>query len=860
MTCSKSYNRSPGKLVLVCLGVILGVLGLPAQVPEAPLVNYSFDDGTVTDLAGNTVLHLRNGTALFDDPVRGKVLRFSAGQKGYAVLDKQVLDRDTFTVAFHFYWEEAGATVWHQLFEIYNWQSGSNFYLTPANGWDSRLSVFSDCREYSSFEGSYGQVIPRNRWVHLAVTLSNKDCRLYVDGTEAGRSTVMFTPSVIKADSFLLGGNPYRSDYYYVSARYDDFMVFPEALAPNQIRAILAGSEIPESENPTTSWEPEGNVIQLLVDLSDEKQTIANFGASDGWNTEMIGKYWPLETKEKLAEMVFSKEKDAKGNPVGIGLSSWRFNIGAGTAEQGDNSRISLPSRRTEGFLGMDGTYDWSKQVGQLWFLEKAAKTYNLHHLIGWQNSPPVRYTTQNLGFREFDAPMGTILKNEYFDDFGEFLADVVRHFDSAGIHFHYISPLNEPQYPWSPDLLGGTVTQEGTPWTNQEIHEVVTAIGRIFAERSIDTRLFISESGAICYLLRGTGHAENQLYHFWDPASSLCLAVESSFAGIVSYHSYWQDHGNALVDERLELRNRVEQLEPQPELWQTEYSMLGVGYREGYPESYVLTEMESGLSLAKVIMADLNIAGVSAWQWWTMFERGKFEGESRYCLIEAFTSNDRTDGVYHPNKLFYTLGSFSHFIRPGMTRMGLARSDNVPSQLESYNLSFSAFCDSSREKLVVVAVNHTDYAREVSLSLENAGDRLAGNLSLYLTDQYHDLERQEKGFTPERVVIPARSVVTITADLLTGSAGPEPGSSASGLLARFNGYSEEIVVESLQGSSIETLHLYSLAGTRLQSHSVNGRPGTHYLPAGMLPDGMYLVLAVTGKEFRAARVLVIRN
>jgi O-glycosyl hydrolase len=846
--------------LMVCLAWLPEWSRLSAQVPCEPLMNYTFADGTITDLAGNTMLHLRNGTALFEDPSRGKVLRFTSQERSYAVLDKQLLDRDTFTVAFFFYWEDAGSTSWHQLFEIYNWQTGSNIYLTPANGWDSRLSFFSDCREYSSFEGVYSQIIPRNQWVHLAVTLNNKDCRLYVDGIEAGRNTLMFTPSIVSADSLLFGGNPYRSDNYYVTARYDDIMVFREDLAPNQLKAILSGSEIPEPEDHSTSWEPAGNTIHIAVDLADEKQTISNFGASDGWNTEMIGKYWPLEKKEKLAGLIFSTGKDADGNPSGIGLSSWRFNIGAGTAEQGDSSRISMESRRTEGFLEPNGTYDWTKQAGQQWFLEQAAKIYNVHHLIGWQNSPPVRYTYNNLGFREYGAPMATILKNEHFGDFGYFLADVVQHFDSAGIHFHFISPLNEPQYPWSPAHAGGTVTQEGTPWTNQEIHDVVTAISRVFDERNINTRLFICEAGAITHLLRGTGHAENQLYNFWDPASPLCLTGEHAFADIVSYHSYWNDYGNPLVDERNELRDRTDQLDPVPELWQTEYSMMGEGYRGGYPGSHLLTEMECGLSLARVMMADLNIAGTSAWQWWTMFEYGKFGGESRFCLIEAFTNKEKTDGVYHPNKLFFTFGNFSHFIRPGMTRLGTSRSDNVPLYLESSNLSFSAYSNDARDHLVVVAVNPTAYAREVSLALENAGDRIAGNICLYLTDQYNNLEMQEMGFTPDRVVIPAHSVVTITADLFAGSDGSEVETAGSAIRVYFKGYSEEIFVETIHGSSIEAIYVYSLAGVRLQSYSGSGGRESVHLPAGMLAEGVYVVLVRTEKGYEAGKVLVSRT
>jgi hypothetical protein len=118
-------------------------------------VSYSFSEGMLTDDAGNSNLFLRNGAALFEDSQRGKVLRFKADEKSYAVFDKQLIDRDTFTFAFYFYWEDAGAGAWHQLFEIFNWETGSNIFLCSANSWNNKFSFFSDCREFGSYEGVY---------------------------------------------------------------------------------------------------------------------------------------------------------------------------------------------------------------------------------------------------------------------------------------------------------------------------------------------------------------------------------------------------------------------------------------------------------------------------------------------------------------------------------------------------------------------------------------------------------------------------------------------------------------------------------------------------------------------------------
>ena len=90
--------------------------------------------------------------------------------------------------------------------------------------------------------------------------------------------------------------------------------------------------------------------------------------------------------------MLFSTEQQADGSPKGIGLSLWRFNIGAGSYEQGAASGIGDEYRREECFLGTDGSYNWSKQAGAQWFL-KAAKKRGVRYLLGFTNSPPVQFT-----------------------------------------------------------------------------------------------------------------------------------------------------------------------------------------------------------------------------------------------------------------------------------------------------------------------------------------------------------------------------------------------------------------------------------------------------------------------------------
>ena len=165
--------------------------------------------------------------------------------------------------------------------------------------------------------------------------------------------------------------------------------------------------------------------LQLKIDTSTSFQVIDGFGASDAWQCAFIGKNWPQEKREHIADLLFSREVDTKGNPKGIGLSLWRFNIGAGTAEQGDASDIRNPWRRTECFQAPDGSYDWSKQAGQQWFL-RAARHRGVERFLAFPNSAPVHLTRNGKGYAPKSQPYPNV-KPGKLGDYAIFLAEVPR-------------------------------------------------------------------------------------------------------------------------------------------------------------------------------------------------------------------------------------------------------------------------------------------------------------------------------------------------------------------------------------------------------------------------------------------------
>ena len=128
------------------------------------------------------------------------------------------------------------------------------------------------------------------------------------------------------------------------------------------------------------------------INVRNTYQTIQDFGASDCWTAEFVGKYFSTAEKEKAAKWLFSQHFDNNGNPEGIGLSCWRVNLGAGSAEQGTDSNIADETRRASCLQKSDGSFDWTRCDGQQWFMRQA-KNYGVEHFLLFSNSAPVHMT-----------------------------------------------------------------------------------------------------------------------------------------------------------------------------------------------------------------------------------------------------------------------------------------------------------------------------------------------------------------------------------------------------------------------------------------------------------------------------------
>lgn len=498
-------------------------------------------------------------------------------------------------------------------------------------------------------------------------------------------------------------------------------------------------------------------IVTIHIYPDRKAQTIDNFGSSGCWFSEGIGKYWPAEKKEKIASLLFSRKFDSKGQPEGIGLSAWRFNIGAGTLEQGDSSGIRDFRKRSDSFLKPDGTYDWAKQEGYRFFLQKA-KDYGVETLIAFSNSPPVQFTKNGLGFKT-EKDYRSNLREDSYEAYAGFLAAVIKHFDQEGLHFEYISPVNEPQWDWSRKYK--EADQEGSPWTNEEIYKVTKALNTALEAGRLKSKILVTEAGKLTYLYGDQGAASRQIQNFFDPKSPMYMGNFSRVPKLVAGHSYFTESDDkVLFDTRKKLSETVRSFGLK--YWQSEYSMLADGFREGSKDRR--SNMDCALFLSKVIHADLTIGNAEAWQFWNAYEPGSAAFNTRYYLIALQPDADFKNGEFSITKNLWALGHYSRFIRPGMTRV-LSEKTMNGSKAEEKNLMVSAYMD-QHNKMVVVGTNYGTAEVKIRLDVSNTRKR-SGQATRYLTTAADEVNMKPEVLEQyaEVISLPARSISTIVVD-----------------------------------------------------------------------------------------------
>jgi hypothetical protein len=519
--------------------------------------------------------------------------------------------------------------------------------------------------------------------------------------------------------------------------------------------SFLVSCDSDKNENSNS----ENTVSELSINLEANLQTMESFGASDAWQCNFIGRNWPSDKKNQIADLLFSNDLDAEGNPKGIGLSLWRFNLGAGSAEQGDASDIGDEWRRSECFTTDGINYDMTKQAGQVWFM-KAARERGVDKLLAFTNSAPV-YLTQN-GKAHASIKEYYNLKEGKMPELADFWVTSLDKLKSEhGLTIDYVSPFNEPQYEW--DGSG----QEGSPATNANIYSFVNVLSPKLQSKGLNSQIVVGEGGSyepLYKTIAGKENRSNQIDYFFATNSSKNIAGLSNVKKTISAHSYWQAWPlRELVNSR-ELAAARTQSIGGLSLWSTEYCVLESPGTAELPGG-AGPGRDLGISLAlwtaRIISTDIAVGGVTSWQWWTAISRGDYKdglihvdngssngaGDANYC---------KNDGFVRDSKTLWALGNFSFFVKPGMVRVQVPSIDSAKAVND---VMVTAYKDVAAKKLVIVAVNISKAEKTYKFNL--SGGTLTDNkLIPYTTSETLSLKKGT-AVDATNLEIPARSVVT---------------------------------------------------------------------------------------------------
>ena len=455
-------------------------------------------------------------------------------------------------------------------------------------------------------------------------------------------------------------------------------------------------------------------VLRLKPDAV--RQEIDGFGASGAWWAQIVGG-WEASKRKEIVDLLFGTS--------GIGLSIYRYNVGAGSGEE-----IRDPWRRAETFEIAKGEYDWERDQNAMRIL-RAACTVGVENIILFANSPPRRMTKTGYAFAGQDADKSN-LREDMYEEFARYLADIAEHFIGAErIPVKGISPINEPQWDWDGH------SQEGCHYSAEEVVRLVEMMLREVEGRELPVAVEAPENGSWERVadLQGNDWRRSPVYL----ETLLGNAYVREHLEGYAVHSYWAD-----LDRKKAFAKYFFAKYPDKKLHMTEWCQMKGGRDYG---------MDSTLHMTREIMDDLTFGGVSSWQYWIAV--------SRYNFRDGLIYVNESEREILPTKRLWAMGNFSRFIRPGFRRFEVEHNSTVLRVVACKNLNGG--------KLVVVVMNPGAESEEVELHFPTGGR--ANILDAYETSEANDLRAVSRSMKDHKYRFPAESVTTL---VIEGSGGKE--------------------------------------------------------------------------------------
>jgi O-glycosyl hydrolase len=393
------------------------------------------------------------------------------------------------------------------------------------------------------------------------------------------------------------------------------------------------------------------------VDPSATYQTTQGWGTSLCWFGNVVGG-WSDENEQAIADLLFDRE-------LGLGLNIVRYNIGGGDAPDHDHMGYG---KEMEGFKPTEaGPYDWTADANQRSVLEAAVARIAGEELVleAFSNSPPYWMTVSGCASGNGG---NNNLKSDYYDDFADYLAEVVLHFrDVWGISFRSLEPLNEPSIAWNAN--GG---QEGCHFDRPQQAELLRQLRTTLDEKGLGEVLIAAPDEPGIDETLGS-------YESYDAATQAVVDQ-------INTHIYW----GSLRAELCAVAQRDGKF-----LWSSEVD--GSGAPAPFDEfTHNHEDIAPGLDIANRITRDLKDMHVDGWVFWQAVESEQTQTSlnKNWGMLHADFENGTEQ--WWITKKYHVMKQYTRAIRPGYTMIDVDHPDAV------------AFVGTENHKLVIVQRNAT--------------------------------------------------------------------------------------------------------------------------------------------------------
>ena len=405
--------------------------------------------------------------------------------------------------------------------------------------------------------------------------------------------------------------------------------------------------------------------MKIKINPEKEYQTFEGIGASGAWWAQEVGSW---ECRNEISSLLFSKEK-------GIGLRTYRYNLGGGSKESGRGD-IDNPLRRGECFENEKGEYDFSKDAAAVYMMKQAVKD-GADEVIFFVNSPIERLTKNHKAHCDKGIPFKENLDESNYSEFAKYTLDVTEHFVKEGLPIKYLSPINEPFWKWT----GG---QEGCHYRPKSAGKVM----KVFAEE-------MNKREALCGV-RLSGVENGDIRYFNKSYTRNLFKYDSVRKRIdgVDIHSYFITPVPIPI-----FKNRIGYLKRFRKWLDKKYPETNVKMSEWtHMQGGRDKSINSALVMARVMFEDISILNVTSWQHWIAVS------EVDYCDGLIYINLD--DKSFEMTKRYYATGNFSKYIPFGAKRVDIQCDDG-----EILPLAFK-----TEDKTILILINETDNEKEITL------------------------------------------------------------------------------------------------------------------------------------------------